>query len=135
MSKNAEGDVLEVFEKRSDMILKKEHIVAHRINWEPKPNNIVSLGRIINVGLIRLSIWMTTLLSAHSFALSLRSRDAAESRLMMKFSHSSLISGHLIRSRSPTKIPVVRRCTAKTRRATSSKDRQLISPNLSPRST
>ena len=51
VSKNAEGDVLEVFEKRSDMILKKEHIVAHRINWEPKPSNIVSLGRILNLGL------------------------------------------------------------------------------------
>ena len=51
VSKNAESDVLEVFEKRSDMILKKEHIVAHRINWEPKPNNIVSLGRYLNLGL------------------------------------------------------------------------------------
>ena len=32
-SKNTERDVLEVFETRSDMVLKLEHIVAHRINW------------------------------------------------------------------------------------------------------
>jgi FkbH-like protein len=51
VSKNAERDVLELFEKRSDMILKIEHIVAHRINWEPKPRNIVSLARALNLGL------------------------------------------------------------------------------------
>lgn len=51
VSKNAERDVLEVFEKRSDMVLKKEHIVAHRINWDSKPSNIVSLARSLNLGL------------------------------------------------------------------------------------
>ena len=51
VSKNAERDVLEVFEKRSDMVLKSEHVVAHRINWEPKPANIVSLARSLNLGL------------------------------------------------------------------------------------
>ena len=51
VSKNAERDVFEVFEKRPDMVLKKEHIVAHRINWDPKPNNIVSLARSLNLGL------------------------------------------------------------------------------------
>ena len=51
VSKNAERDVFEVFDKRSDMVLKKEHIVAHRINWDSKPNNIVSLARSLNLGL------------------------------------------------------------------------------------
>ena len=51
LSKNAERDVFEVFEQRPDMLLKKEHIVAHRINWDSKPNNIKSLARSLNLGL------------------------------------------------------------------------------------
>ena len=50
-SKNAERDVLEVFEKRRDMLLTSEHIVAHRINWEAKPRNLISLARELNLGL------------------------------------------------------------------------------------
>jgi FkbH-like protein len=50
-SKNVESDVLEVFEKRSDMILKLEQIVAHRINWEAKSRNVASLARVLNLGL------------------------------------------------------------------------------------
>ena len=51
VSKNVERDVLEVFEKRSDMVLKNDHVIAHRINWDPKPANVVSLGRSLNLGL------------------------------------------------------------------------------------
>jgi FkbH-like protein len=51
VSKNTERDVLEVFEKRPDMMLRLEQIVAHRINWEPKPRNIVSLAQTLNLGL------------------------------------------------------------------------------------
>ena len=50
-SKNAERDVLEVFEKRPDMILKLDHVVAHRINWDPKPQNIRALAQALNLGL------------------------------------------------------------------------------------
>ena len=50
-SKNTERDVLEVFETRPDMVLKLEHIVAHRINWEAKPQNIVALANALNLGL------------------------------------------------------------------------------------
>lgn len=50
-SKNAERDVLEVFERRKDMVLKLEHVVAHRINWDPKPQNIIALSRMLNLGL------------------------------------------------------------------------------------
>ena len=51
VSKNAERDVLEVFEKRSDMILRTDQIVAHRINWDGKPQNIASLAQALNLGL------------------------------------------------------------------------------------
>jgi len=51
VSKNSERDVLDVFEKRSDMILKLDHVVAHRINWQAKPQNLASLARTLNLGL------------------------------------------------------------------------------------
>lgn len=50
-SKNAEPDVLEVFASRTDMVLKPEHIVSHRINWEAKTSNLRSLARELNLGL------------------------------------------------------------------------------------
>ncbi len=33
------------------MILKLEHVVAYRINWRAKPQNVVSLAEELNVGL------------------------------------------------------------------------------------
>jgi FkbH-like protein len=51
VSKNAERDVLEVFERRQDMILKLDQVVAHRINWLPKPQNLADLARALNLGL------------------------------------------------------------------------------------
>jgi FkbH-like protein len=51
VSKNSEQDVLDVFAKRAEMILKSEHIVAHRINWEIKPRNIRTLAQALNLGL------------------------------------------------------------------------------------
>jgi FkbH-like protein len=50
-SKNVERDVMEVFENRKEMILQPENVVAHRINWKPKPENIVSLADELNLGL------------------------------------------------------------------------------------
>lgn len=50
-SKNVERDVLDVFEKRTEMVLKPEFIVAHRINWKSKPDNIASLASELNLGL------------------------------------------------------------------------------------
>ncbi len=50
-SKNIEADVLEVFDLRPDMILKREHLVSWRINWQPKSENIRSLARELNLGL------------------------------------------------------------------------------------
>jgi FkbH-like protein len=49
-SKNRKEDVLEVFEKNPGMILKMHNISFHRINWNPKPENIKDLAKEINIG-------------------------------------------------------------------------------------
>jgi FkbH-like protein len=51
VSKNTEADVLEVFAKRSDMRLRVDHLVAHRINWLSKPANLRSLAEELNLGI------------------------------------------------------------------------------------
>lgn len=50
-SKNNEADVWEVFEKHSGMLLKREHISAWRINWDPKSENIVHIAKALNIGI------------------------------------------------------------------------------------
>ena len=50
-SKNNERDVLDVFDQRSDMVLKREHLVSWRINWCSKSDNVRSLARELNLGL------------------------------------------------------------------------------------
>ncbi len=50
-SKNVEEDIWAVFDGRSDMILKREDIVAHRINWQPKSQNIRELAQELQLGL------------------------------------------------------------------------------------
>ena len=50
-SKNNERDVLDVFEQRNDMPLRREHLVAWRINWNSKSENIRSLARELGLGL------------------------------------------------------------------------------------
>ena len=50
-SKNNEADVLTVFEERPDMILKLEHIVSYRANWQPKSENIKSLAQELQLSL------------------------------------------------------------------------------------
>lgn len=50
-SKNAEADVLEVLEKRSDCLLRAKDVVAHRINWLPKTVNLRALADELNLGL------------------------------------------------------------------------------------
>ena len=50
-SKNREQDVMEVFAERADMLLKREHLVSWRINWNRKSQNIKSLASELNLGL------------------------------------------------------------------------------------
>ena len=50
-SKNNESDVWEVFDQHPEMVLKRQHIAAHRINWEDKATNLVQIARELNIGL------------------------------------------------------------------------------------
>lgn len=50
-SRNNESDVIEVFEKRQDMILKIEHLACWRINWEAKSENLAYLAQKLGLGL------------------------------------------------------------------------------------
>lgn len=50
-SKNNEKDVLDVFDQRNDMLLKREHLVSWRINWNSKSENIKSLANELNLSL------------------------------------------------------------------------------------
>lgn len=51
VSKNNEKDVWQVFDTHPGMVLKKEHFVAWRINWESKHENIRALAADLNLGL------------------------------------------------------------------------------------
>lgn len=50
-SKNNEQDVWDVIESHPNCLLKKDHLVAWRINWENKATNIVSIVKELNIGL------------------------------------------------------------------------------------
>jgi thioester reductase-like protein/FkbH-like protein len=50
-SRNAEDDVMSVFDRRPDMPLRREHLVAWRINWSPKSDNLRSLAHELQLGL------------------------------------------------------------------------------------
>jgi FkbH-like protein len=50
-SKNAEADVLAVLEEHPDMVLRPEHVTAHRINWQPKSANLAALAAELDLGL------------------------------------------------------------------------------------
>ncbi|MEI7661271.1 MAG: HAD-IIIC family phosphatase [Bacteroidota bacterium] len=50
-SKNNENDVLELWEKNPNMILKQEHFAASRINWNNKAVNVKEIATELNVGL------------------------------------------------------------------------------------
>ena len=49
-SKNNEADVWEVFERHDGMVLKREHISAARINWQPKAVNLKDIAEELNIG-------------------------------------------------------------------------------------
>lgn len=50
-SKNNLADVDQVLQQHPHQLLKAEHFVARRVNWEPKPDNLVSLAAELNLGL------------------------------------------------------------------------------------
>ena len=50
-SKNNEQEVLQVFDTRSDMVLKRHHFVSSRINWKSKAENLLSISRELGLAL------------------------------------------------------------------------------------
>jgi FkbH-like protein len=50
-SKNNQADVKEVFRSHPDMVLKEEHFASARINWRPKPDNMMEIANELNIGL------------------------------------------------------------------------------------
>jgi FkbH-like protein len=50
-SKNNEEDVRAVFEAHPEMLLRRDHFLASRINWRPKSENLRTLANELNVGL------------------------------------------------------------------------------------
>ena len=50
-SKNEESDVWRVFDTRDDLLLRREHVVAAMINWNPKSQNMRTLAARLNLGL------------------------------------------------------------------------------------
>lgn len=49
VSKNNPEDVEEVFRKNDQMVLKPEHFVSIKTNWEPKSENILDIARELNL--------------------------------------------------------------------------------------
>ena len=56
-SKNNEKDVWEVFKKHTSMILKKKDIVAWKINWDEKHQNIKQIASDLNLSLNSFVFW------------------------------------------------------------------------------
>jgi FkbH-like protein len=50
-TKNNEADVLDVFRQRPDMPLTLDHVVARRINWQPKSENLRALADELHLSL------------------------------------------------------------------------------------
>lgn len=50
-SKNDEQEIMQLFEKNPNLVLRKEHFVAWRINWNDKVSNIKQLANDLNIGL------------------------------------------------------------------------------------
>lgn len=56
-SKNNFEDIKEVFQNRSEMILKLEHFASVKANWNDKATNCNEIAKEINVGLDSLVFW------------------------------------------------------------------------------
>lgn len=49
-SKNEEADAIEMFEKRTDFILKWSDFTTTKINWDSKYDNILKIAKTLNIG-------------------------------------------------------------------------------------
>lgn len=50
-SKNNEDEVWQVFDANDGMVLRREHISAWRINWEPKASNVQAIADELNISI------------------------------------------------------------------------------------
>ena len=50
-SKNNPEDVVEVFEKRDEMILREEDLTIRRVNWQDKATNLREMAAELNIGI------------------------------------------------------------------------------------
>ena len=50
-SKNDKADILQMFDKHSGMILRKEHFSIIKANWHDKAANIIDISKQLNIGL------------------------------------------------------------------------------------
>ena len=50
-SKNNEADALKMLDEHPDMILRRQHFAATRINWQDKASNLRDLVRELNIGM------------------------------------------------------------------------------------
>ncbi|OSM08443.1 putative FkbH-like protein [Magnetofaba australis IT-1] len=49
-SKNNPEDAEAAIDTHPDMLIRREHIAALRINWEPKPQNLAAIAQELNIG-------------------------------------------------------------------------------------
>ena len=49
-SKNNEADAFAIIDRHPDMLLRREHFAAYRINWDDKAANLRSLSKELNIG-------------------------------------------------------------------------------------
>jgi FkbH-like protein len=56
-SRNNEADALAVFETRSEMLLHLDDFAAVRINWSPKPENVLAIATELDIGLDSVVFW------------------------------------------------------------------------------
>jgi FkbH-like protein len=50
-SKNEEVDALTVFDQHPDMLMRREHLAAWKVNWTPKPDNLRALSEELGLSL------------------------------------------------------------------------------------
>ena len=50
-SKNNEGDVFEILDNHPDMVLRRKHFAAYRINWQDKASNLRAIAKDLNIGI------------------------------------------------------------------------------------
>ena len=49
-SKNNESDAFDIIDNHPEMVLRRQHFAAHRINWDDKASNIRSIADELNIG-------------------------------------------------------------------------------------